>query len=67
MKILDAMQDIYYGRVASPWALDVDDWSIDPNQVKLIICDRHQICIIQLLRRKFCYFELELLKVVANV
>ena len=40
MKILDAMQDIYYGRVASPWALDVDDWSIDPNQVKLIIWDK---------------------------
>jgi len=32
VKILDAMQDIYYGRVASPWALDVDDWSIDPHQ-----------------------------------
>ena len=37
VKILDAMQDIYYGRVASPWALDVDDWSIDPNQVRFII------------------------------
>ena len=34
VKILDAMQDIYYGRVPSPWALDVDDWSIDPHQVK---------------------------------
>ena len=40
VKILDAMQDIYYGRVASPWALDVDDWSIDPHQV---IFDLHQI------------------------
>ena len=36
VKILDAMQDIYYGRVSSPWALDVDDWSIDPNQVKFM-------------------------------
>ena len=39
VKILDAMQDIYYGRVASPWALDVDDWSIDPHQV---IFDQHK-------------------------
>ena len=35
VKILDAMQDIYYGRVASPWALDVDDWTIDPHQVRI--------------------------------
>ena len=37
VKILDAMQDIYYGRVASPWALDVDDWTIDPHQVNCAI------------------------------
>ena len=37
VKILDAMQDIYYGRVASPWALDVDDWTIDPHQVNCTI------------------------------
>ena len=29
-----AMSDIYYGRVASPWAIDVEEWNVDPNQVK---------------------------------
>ena len=33
VQILSSMSDIYYGRVASPWALDVDDWNVDPHQV----------------------------------
>jgi len=32
VKILSAMSDIYYGRVSSPWALDVEDWNVDPSQ-----------------------------------
>merc|ERR1719154_78971 len=32
VQILSAMSDIYYGREASPWALDVDDWNVDPHQ-----------------------------------
>lgn len=32
VQILSSMSDIYYGRVASPWALDVDDWNVDPHQ-----------------------------------
>ena len=34
VKILSAMSDIYYGKVASPWALDVEDWKVDPQQVQ---------------------------------
>jgi len=33
VKIMAAMSDIYYGRVASPWAIDVEEWNVDPNQV----------------------------------
>ena len=28
------MSDIYYGKVSSPWALDVEDWKVDPQQVQ---------------------------------
>lgn len=31
-KILSAMSDIYYGKVPSPWALDVEDWEVDETQ-----------------------------------
>ena len=37
VKVMAAMSDIYYGRVASPWALDVEDWSVDPTQVSLTL------------------------------
>lgn len=33
VKIMAAMSDIYYGRVASPWAIDVEEWNVDQNQV----------------------------------
>ena len=26
------MSDIYYGRVAHPWAINLENWSIDPNE-----------------------------------
>ena len=32
---MSAMSDIYYGKVDSPWAVDVDNWSVDPAQVRL--------------------------------
>jgi branched-chain amino acid aminotransferase len=32
-RILAAMNDIYYGRREHPWAVDVEDWNIDINQV----------------------------------
>ena len=32
--IMSAMSDIYYGKVSSPWAIDVEEWDVDPNQVK---------------------------------
>jgi len=32
VKILNVMSDIYYGKVSSPWALDVDDWNVDAAQ-----------------------------------
>ena len=32
-QIMAAMSDIYYGRVASPWAVDVEEWNVDPKQV----------------------------------
>ena len=34
VKILAAMNDIYYGRLQHPWAVDVEDWNIDLNQVR---------------------------------
>ena len=34
VQIMAAMSDIYYGRVASPWAIDVEEWNVDPNQVQ---------------------------------
>jgi len=33
-RILAAMNDIYYGRREHPWAVDVEDWNIDINQVR---------------------------------
>ena len=32
-QIMEAMSDIYYGRVSSPWAIDVEQWNVDPHQV----------------------------------
>jgi len=32
-QIMSAMSDIYYGRVHSPWAIDVEEWNIDHNQI----------------------------------
>jgi len=32
-QILAAMSDIYYGKQASPWAIDVEEWNIDAEQV----------------------------------
>ena len=34
-QIMSAMSDIYYGRVHSPWAIDVEEWNIDHNQVSV--------------------------------
>ena len=33
VRVLAAMNDIYYGRVVHSWAVDVEDWNIDINQV----------------------------------
>jgi len=32
VKIMAAMSDIYYGRVQSPWAVDVEEWNVDRTQ-----------------------------------
>ena len=32
--IMAAMSDIYYGKVQSPWAVDVEEWDVDPKQVE---------------------------------
>ena len=30
---MDSMSSIYYGREPNhPWAVDIEDWKIDPNQ-----------------------------------
>ena len=34
VRILSAMSDIYYGKVASPWTVDVEEWNIDMAQVQ---------------------------------
>jgi len=31
-QVMTAMTDIYYGRVNSPWAVDVEEWKIDKHQ-----------------------------------
>lgn len=31
-KVFGAMTDIYYGKVFSPWAIDVEEWNIDQDQ-----------------------------------
>jgi len=33
VRIMAAMSDIYYGKVQSPWAIDVEEWNVDPKQV----------------------------------
>jgi len=33
VKIMAAMTDIYYGRTESSWAVDVEEWNIEENQV----------------------------------
>merc|ERR1740122_428533 len=30
VRIMAAMSDIYYGKVQSPWAIDVEEWKVDP-------------------------------------
>ena len=47
VKIMAAMSDIYYGRVASPWAIDVEEWNVDPNQVVGIL--HHGLCWLMLI------------------
>jgi len=32
VRILGAMSDIYYGKVTSPWAIDVEEWNVDREQ-----------------------------------
>ena len=29
---MDSMCDIYYGRRAHPWAVDIEEWNVDPKQ-----------------------------------
>jgi len=31
-QIMVAMSEIYYGKVPSPWAIDVEEWNVDRNQ-----------------------------------
>lgn len=32
-RIMASMSDIYYGKVQHPWAVDVEEWSVDSNQI----------------------------------
>lgn len=32
-RILKSMSDIYYGRRAHPWAISLENWSFDPNEM----------------------------------
>jgi len=32
VRLMAAMSDIYYGKVASPWAVDVEEWNVDRTQ-----------------------------------
>merc|ERR1711915_113240 len=32
-QVLSAMSDIYYGRVSSSWAVDVEEWNVDREQI----------------------------------
>ena len=43
-KIMTAMSDIYYGRVESNWAIDVEKWNVDPHQVHNINTKQTQPC-----------------------
>ena len=33
VQIMAAMSDIYYGRAPHPWAIDVEEWNVDPVQI----------------------------------
>lgn len=33
-RIMGAMTDIYYGRVSHPWAINIENWSIDANELR---------------------------------
>jgi len=35
VKVLAEMSDIYYGRVEHSWAVDIEEWDIDRNQILL--------------------------------
>lgn len=32
-RVMGAMSDIYYGKSVHPWAIDVEAWNVDPNQI----------------------------------
>ena len=32
-RILKSMSDIYYGRRSHPWAISLENWSFDPNEM----------------------------------
>lgn len=32
-RVMSAMSDIYYGKTPHPWAIDVEDWNVDPHQI----------------------------------
>ena len=32
-RILASMSDIYYGRIPHPWAVDIEEWNVDAQQV----------------------------------
>ena len=31
-RVMDSMCDIYYGRRAHPWAVDIEEWNVDASQ-----------------------------------
>ena len=33
---MNAMTDIYYGKTPHRWAINIEDWKIDPNEQKAI-------------------------------
>ena len=33
VKIMKSMSDIYYGIASHPWAIDVESWKLNTNQI----------------------------------
>lgn len=31
-RVMDSMCDIYYGRRSHPWAVEIEEWKVDPTQ-----------------------------------